>query len=330
MRARIINILSGLVLGMGIGHSFVHSAEVNEIQSIDRSMMKIKAGLLAVDRNIAQENDSYLRQTQKMQELEEQIHQLDESLQEKEKWTQQRSRQVKKQFLALSLLTGRAAKEVRPGQLVEKKILLQQLKKDLLSLASGKQTLDERRQQLTSLQSDYEESKKSQNQIYQTILKLQARKEDFGKSLNHVQRQQSVAQAQLIKAQVKQSLGPAPAAAARDAIFGIPVQQFKQIKMEDPGVSFMIDQSVPILAPGDGKVVYIGELSSYGQVVMIDHGSDLRTLILGNLKLNVQRNLQVKEGDVLGYAQTKVGHNKVYFEVRKREVPEAPMKYLKI
>ncbi|MDH4469000.1 MAG: peptidoglycan DD-metalloendopeptidase family protein [Bacteriovoracaceae bacterium] len=327
-----------VILYLGwLGSVFANTTIVNDkddIQRLDQSMIKIKASLNAIDKNIAQENKSYVKQEKKMQELESQINELDKISQKYHHELETKSLEVRKQFLALSLITSDPGRQTNPSILGQRKILLTKMKNDFVDLNNLKQNLSEKMKALENLRADYEESKKSQNQIYQSLSQLQMQRENFGRVYSKTEKWQNQKQEKIVKAGVEKKaqeiLGKGAATNEENGVFGVPVQQFKQLKIENPGVSFYIDQNVPILAPGKGKVVYIGALASYGQVIMIDHGQDLRTLILGELKLNIERNVNVNEGDVLGYAQSKLGQHKVYFEVRKREVPQAPMKYLKI
>ena len=82
-------------------------------------------------------------------------------------------------------------------------------------------------------------------------------------------------------------------------------------------------------AVGGGKVVFAGDLASYGQVLLIDHGSDLRTVLLGKMDIKVKKNDTVKDGDILAYTQndTKTDQN-LYFEVRKKNTAQNTILWL--
>jgi septal ring factor EnvC (AmiA/AmiB activator) len=80
---------------------------------------------------------------------------------------------------------------------------------------------------------------------------------------------------------------------------------------------------------GDGKIVFAGDLASYGQVVLIDHGNDLRTVLLGRMSIKVKKNDSVKSGDVLAYTinDSKEAQN-LYFEVRKKNTAQNTILWL--
>ena len=86
-----------------------------------------------------------------------------------------------------------------------------------------------------------------------------------------------------------------------------------------------------VLAAADGKVAYSGNgMRGYGKVVVIKHPNDLSTVYAHNSKL------LVRMGDSVGQGQTvaRVGQTgratgpHLHFEVRRRGVPEDPMKFL--
>ena len=78
-------------------------------------------------------------------------------------------------------------------------------------------------------------------------------------------------------------------------------------------------------APLSGTVSYAGDLSNYGQVVIIDHGKETRSVVLGNFKPLVKKGETLQTGDLIGktnYSKTNPEKKgKIYFEVRKKSVP---------
>lgn len=96
------------------------------------------------------------------------------------------------------------------------------------------------------------------------------------------------------------------------------------------GVEFSGKRGDPILAAGDGKVVYSGTgLVRYGKLLIIKHDNNLLTAYAHNSQL------QVGEGDLVKIGQqiAKMGSSgtdrvKLHFEVRKRGKPVDPMNYL--
>lgn len=129
---------------------------------------------------------------------------------------------------------------------------------------------------------------------------------------------------------VKKEFSQAPVIQAKaDRIFAPPVDDFQSKTSSPKGVTFKYQSIQPVKAVGDGKIVFAGDLASYGQVVLIDHGNDLRTVLLGKMSIKVKKNDDVRSGDVLAYTvnDSKEAQN-LYFEVRKKNTAQNTILWL--
>ena len=66
------------------------------------------------------------------------------------------------------------------------------------------------------------------------------------------------------------------------------------------GVRLALAPSATVAAPAAGKVSYAGRYRSYGQIVIIEHGSGWNTLITNLATLNVVKGQSVGQGTILG------------------------------
>jgi murein DD-endopeptidase MepM/ murein hydrolase activator NlpD len=112
-------------------------------------------------------------------------------------------------------------------------------------------------------------------------------------------------------------------------IFSSPIKNFIEISNSSKGVTFTFSEVSQVVAPGAGEVVFAGELSTYGNVVMIDHGGEIRTVLLGNFLPKVRKHDKIGAGDLIGYTEV-IAHKKntLYFEVRKKNVAQNTVRYL--
>lgn len=108
--------------------------------------------------------------------------------------------------------------------------------------------------------------------------------------------------------------------------FRAPIANWTQVLPSDKGVTFKLGQQQPISAPRAGRVAYNGELATYGKVLMIDHGDDIRTVMLGHFSSTLAKNAEVKAGDVLGH--TELSSDSLYFEVRKKNVAQKTIHWM--
>ena len=169
--------------------------------------------------------------------------------------------------------------------------------------------------------------KKEEQEIYALIVELENTKREMSQTYVSKMETKNRLQSSLDKAVAKRrvirkkhkklSKGKA------DFKFLLPLTDYVNVKISNGkkrgGINFKYSETVPIKAPGNGKIVYTGELASYGKVLIIDHGKDVRSVLLGDIVSKVTKNAAVKEGQIVGYTMGDPGTIKtIYYEVRKK------------
>ena len=97
------------------------------------------------------------------------------------------------------------------------------------------------------------------------------------------------------------------------------------------GLDISAPYGTPIRATAPGVIQMAGIGNGYGTEVVVDHGSGIRTIYGHMSGLHCTVGQQVVRGQVIGF----VGHsgrttgNHVHYEVRIRDVPVNPHKYLR-
>jgi hypothetical protein len=98
------------------------------------------------------------------------------------------------------------------------------------------------------------------------------------------------------------------------------------------GVDIQAPMGTPIRATADGVIASAGMVNGYGREVVIDHGHGIETCYGHMSGFAVMGGQTVVRGQVIGY----VGHsgrttgNHVHYEVRVRNAPVNPHKYLRV
>ncbi len=90
------------------------------------------------------------------------------------------------------------------------------------------------------------------------------------------------------------------------------------------GIEFKLSEklkSCSIKSPWNGKVVYQGSLSNYGNVLIVEHqkkdGQRIRSIFLGEIESKVVTSAMVEQGETIGIAKLGKGLNKnIYYELR--------------
>ena len=108
----------------------------------------------------------------------------------------------------------------------------------------------------------------------------------------------------------------------------LPLNNYFKIKYKEKGLTFFYSKKGPIYASEKGKIVYSGKLSAYGEVIIIDHGHETKTVLLGNFLSLPEKGTKVKKGQVISYLDSRKKSRKLYFEVRKMGKVQNTMRFL--
>lgn len=84
-----------------------------------------------------------------------------------------------------------------------------------------------------------------------------------------------------------------------------------------------------VKASAQGKVVFSNPLKGWGETIILKHNSNLYTVYANLDQASVKEGSIVSKGKPIGMvASGKNGSYVLHFEVRKRNIPEDPLKYL--
>ena len=130
------------------------------------------------------------------------------------------------------------------------------------------------------------------------------------------------------------STAPAPAASGEDELAwiwpgnGPVVAGFDEVK--NKGLDIGGSAGDPVLAAGEGKVVYAGAgLRGYGNLIILKHNNTYLTAYAHNQTLLVKEDQTVKKGQKIAeMGSSDADRVKLHFEVRRQGKPVDPAKYL--
>lgn len=97
------------------------------------------------------------------------------------------------------------------------------------------------------------------------------------------------------------------------------------------GIDIFAKKGSSVVAAGSGEVVYSGKLNGYGNLIIVRHKHEYFTVYAHNEKNLVKKGKKVKRGETeiakVGSTGNATGPH-LHFEVRHRETPQDPLKYL--
>ena len=96
------------------------------------------------------------------------------------------------------------------------------------------------------------------------------------------------------------------------------------------GIRFDATSSSPVNAVFPGGVADARHGKGYGNMVVLDHGNDVYSLVAGLGTIHVRVDQRVTMGMRLGLASPPKEGGNVYFEIRVAEKPENPKRWLQL
>jgi len=100
--------------------------------------------------------------------------------------------------------------------------------------------------------------------------------------------------------------------------------------INNKGIDISTHDVQDIMASRDGRVVFIGRLTGYGQTIILDHKDGLCTVYCGYAASSVKIGDEVKQGTILAKTGNASGTDtdSFHFEIRRKHRPQNPLFYL--
>lgn len=324
-------VLLSLFLAFG-AKAAVSKKPQDDLSKYRSQVMELGARLSTLEKEIGSKNNLYLSSIQQIKQFESDIKLYRDRL--KEVQGQVADAQVENKRILRSYMIESENEATEDWQRRVHLNLLQQaqnkLKTKQIELASYQEKvsgfdgklaeLKGNEEELAQVIKDLEVRKKSTMEVY--LAKVETKK--------NLEKTVTKKDIKTRLAQVRKELSPiANVQQKPDRFFSKPVDDFITFTPSSKGVTFKYQAIQPVKAVGGGKVVFAGDLSNYGQVLLIDHGHDLRTVLLGRMNIKVKKNDTVSDGDILAYTMndSKEDQN-LYFEVRKKNTAQNTILWL--
>lgn len=305
---------------------------VDELAKYRTEVMEMGARLSTLEKEIGSKNNLYLSSIEQIKQFEADVKLYRDEL--KVKQVEVGEAQVENKRILQNYLLESENDTTEPWQ---RKVHLELLKQAQVKLKNKETELTAFQTKVAEFDEKLVSLRKNEEELSQVIHELETRKksamETYLARVETKKKMENAVQTQKLQkriAVVKKELSQAPIVEIKpDRLFGRPVDDFLSYTASPKGVTFKYQSAQPVKAVGEGKIVFAGDLAAYGQVLLIDHGKDLRTVLLGKMNIRVKKNDTVKSGDVLAYTEndSKDAQN-LYFEVRKKNTAQNTILWL--
>lgn len=101
--------------------------------------------------------------------------------------------------------------------------------------------------------------------------------------------------------------------------------------LRNDGINISAEKGKPVIAIESGKIVYAGnEIQAFGNLILIKHNNNKTSAYAHLEKINVKKGDSVNKGQVIASVGNsgKVSTPQLHFEIRDKNGPLDPMKYL--
>lgn len=332
MKQKLVLILFFLIASMG--HAKVSLKKIKDDLNLkSEKVFKLGAKIRSMDKSLGSKNDDYLANLSKVKKIEDVITNLKITVHQNAKKIGQESYKTKKiwQYYLINQQDKQS-----DDFLLRQKALLGTLERQIKSLKSAEKKSSSLIKTLASYEEQLIDYRQNSQSLYKLILDLENNKKDLSQKYINALDQKNELEEKLEISIAKQKASQRKYQKSLSKLKEIPVKlmlplrDFTSYKGSKKGMTFKYKKVAPVHATENGKVVYSGELASYGKVIMIDHGHDIRSVLLGDLSIKVKKGDTVTKGQILGNVNSDAGLTKtLYYEVRKKNVAQNTLKLLK-
>lgn len=287
----------------------------HKVKEAQREVDGLSREITRLEKDLGSKNTEYLEAIKIRQKLEARLVSASSELNDSKTLASEKSQKLRDVLKRLALqeldqnqnAAVMAARKILSSQVKSQLGILQQMIADSNKRDEELKTVRQRiieyhetEQRLSELMRTMEERKKEQADAYLAAVGKKSEVEEKLSALKLVKSRKNVTR----KAEI----------ATR---FSSPVEDFLGVEYDKKGITYKFTGRRPVVAVGSGEVAYSGRLSTYGNVVLIDHGDETRSVILGQFLPKMSKGQKVVKGEVLGYTENLSVQGKIYFEVRK-------------
>jgi murein DD-endopeptidase MepM/ murein hydrolase activator NlpD len=303
----------------------------NKLDAKRTEIHNLAARIKTIESQIGSKNDDYLENVESYNRVEKKMRALASKLEVIEINIINERNRVR--TMMMQMINDKADTS---DDLSELKVHLQKkiLHRKLSSLDDQSRDLEELKKTVSFYSNNLSGIKENEKQLYDLIVDFENRKKqlshEYKRKLEEKNNLENDYDSLVAKLRTKKKIRKTKGSLSLPFALTLPLENFQTYKANKLGVTFHFAKQEPVRATAAGTVSYVGKLSAYGNLIMIDHGNELRTILLGDLKHMVAKGKRVSAGEVIGMTELDAGEGRnVYFELRKKNKAQNTMALLK-
>lgn len=297
----------------------------------EAKVSKINATINSLDSRLNKNNEIFLKNVKIAELIDKKIQVLENDLKSNDSFLKDKLAQLKKMVYQIYInklddeqdFETLIRNDLLKSSINEKKALMEELiEKNRILLT-----------EINDLKGRYSSYKDHENSLILLMDELENKKRDLSlQYLNEIEAKEALERTVnqvKIASVLKNDSKLKPSIEMQLGAFLAPVKNYVKMDPSAKGVTFKFKGQSELVSAGDGVVAYAGTLSNYGNVVVIDHGSDIRSVLFGEFNPSVEKGAQVQVGQLLGrVVKESETLNSVYFEIRKKNIAQNTLLWL--
>ena len=297
----------------------------DKISKLNNQINLLVAEIKDIDSKISQHNSKYVSQMKSLDELDQKLLVLSSEYENTSMRLEEEKLKTKKAFHLYLIEKDNRYKE---HNLLEQKLYSEVLTRKMLELKKLSNSSQTQKNKVQFLREKVGKTKSEEEILYKLIIELENKKKIAGQNYIDLMEEKNLQEGELdtliAKRKVLKKKKIAKIAKGGPLFkLNLPIDDYTELKRSKNGVTLSYKETSSLKAPYSGKVVYTGRLASYGKVIILDHGQDVRSVVLGDIVVKTKKGAVLKAGDVMGYTMADYGTIKnLYFEVRKKDTAQ--------
>ncbi|MBK23410.1 MAG: hypothetical protein CME70_05330 [Halobacteriovorax sp.] len=281
----------------------------NELASISKQIYSLES-------NLGKGNKRYLKTLDQRKKLEELIVKLDNEIKSDQKLNEEKKVETRKRLK--QVLVQGFGKVSTPAQVLSRKLVLNLLKKELAELNRIHKKRAKLIKSMEISKAKYEDLRRVESDLLSLMNEMEESKRE--KSLRYVKlKEEKEKLRKKLKFNKAKSLAKRKKTKLISERFSTPLTDFIDMEYAKKGVTYKFNSRQAVRTSRAGKIIHTGSLSTYGNVVMVDHGNEVKSIYLGQFLPSVKKGQSVNAGESLGKTfDVAKNEGKLYFEVRKK------------
>lgn len=319
MRLKLVSLLFSLLVSnayAAVTPTSVTALEKN-IRQVHLKIDGLTKEISKLEKQLGSKHTEYLSTIKARQELDNRLVTIERDLANEKN-------QAKEQAVKLrSILKRLALQELDQHQsaaaMAARKMLSIQVNKQLEDIKRVMSDVQLREQELVSTRNRISSFIETEHRLYELVQTMEEQKKERADAYLAAMGEKSAVEEKLSALRLNQRRKKVTKVSkpSIETRFGSPIDDFLGVEYDKKGITYKFTGRRPVIAAETGEVAYAGRLSTYGNVVLIDHGDETRSVILGQFVPKLNKGQKVTRGDVIGYTENTSLQGKLYFEVRK-------------